>query len=100
MNSFTPLNYAANVSATTTVSTQSLALPGQTTKVRLTNLDSANFVKVAFSDTAGNAETAAANGVVIGPGKDAILTVPGRNGQFIAYVGDTGTVVLGITFGG
>ena len=95
---FTPTTYTGNVSATTTVTDQSVALASEATKLRVRNLDGTNYALVAFGTDASDAETNAADGCAIEAGAMEVLGIPPGATHF-AYVGDTGTVTLNITQG-
>lgn len=95
---FTPSSYTGNVSATTTVTGQSVALATGASKLRIRNLDATNYGKVSFGTSAANAESNAANGAAVEAGDVEVLGVPSAATHF-AYVGDTGTVTLNIQQG-
>ena len=99
---FTPSSYTGNVSATTTVTGQSAALATGVKKgagqVRIRNLDATNYGLVAFGTSASDAESNASTGVAIEAGAVEIIGVPSA-ATHVAYLGDTGTVVLNITQG-
>ncbi len=100
---FRPSSYTGNVSATTTVSGQSIAIASGATRVRVRNLGATNYALVAFGTSASNAESNASNGVAIPVNEVEILTIPenalNKNGGYIAYVADTATVTLNIQQG-
>jgi hypothetical protein len=96
---FRPLVYAANVNATTTVTGQSVALHANALNLMVGNLDTTNFARIAFGTSAADAETNAANGVLVQFRSTNIIGVPDGATHY-AYLGDTGTVVLGIVQGG
>ena len=97
----TPLVYVANKSATVVVAGQMVALNAATQQVRVTSLEAAagNFAKVAFGTSQANAETNAAIGVVINPQKSVLLNRPSEAHSHMAWVGDTGTVILNVIEG-
>lgn len=99
---FTPSSYTADLSATTTVSGQSVALAAGVTlgagQLRIRNLDATNFAKVAFGTSASDAETNASSGFAIEAGAVEVIGVP-ANATHFAYLGDTGTVTLNVQQG-
>ena len=97
----TPAVYAANKSATVTVAGQMVALGPSTQQVLVTSLEAiaGNFAKVAFGTSQADAETNAATGIVINPQKSIVLNRPSADHTHMAWVGDTGTVVLNVIEG-
>ena len=95
---FTPSAYSANKSATTTVTGQSEAIAVGATSLRVRNLDTTNYARIAFGVDAATAEANAATGVAIEFGQVEILGIP-DNALYYAWLGDTGTVLLNIVQG-
>ena len=95
---FIPLVYAANVSATTTAAGQSVALNANTLNLMVSNLDTTNFARIAFGESAAEAETNVANGVLVQYRSSELIAVPDGATHF-AYLGDTATVAFGICQG-
>jgi len=98
IDAFKPSSYASDLSATTTVTGQSVAIASDAARIRFKNKDATNFVSVAFGTSASDAETNAANGIEISAGEVEFLGVPELATHF-AYLGDTGTVVVNATQG-
>jgi hypothetical protein len=94
---FTPLNYIADISVTTTVGSQ--AVKGGARKVRMKNLGPTNFCRVAFGPTAAIAEANSANGIHVELDEVVELGIPDGH-KFIAYDADTATITLQLTYGG
>lgn len=97
-NAFVPSAYSALKSATTTVAGQSEALASNAGRIRVANLDATNYALIAFGTSAGDAETSAANGVVIPKATSMEIGVP-VGATHYAWLGNTGTVSLAITQG-
>lgn len=95
---FTPSNYSASKSATTTVTGQSEAIASNVRRLRIRNLDATNYGLVAFGVNASDAESNAANGVAIEAGAVEVVGIP-SNATHYAWLGNTGTVVLNIVQG-
>lgn len=98
MDNFTPLAYTGNLNATTTITTQSFALAGGAKKLRCRNLDGTNYALVGFGPTAALAKTNAADGMAVAKGEVEVWNIP-TSAKHVAYLGDTGTVVLNFTQG-
>jgi hypothetical protein len=96
--SFVPSAYSANKSATTSVAGQSEAIADGVSRLRVRNLDSTNYALIAFGTSAANAETNAANGVVIPASDMEVLGIP-ANATHYAWLGNVGTVLLNIVQG-
>lgn len=92
-----PSSYSALKSATTTVTGQSEAIPTGATGIRVTNLDATNYGLIAFGTSAANAESNAANGEIIPKTTTDRFDVP-SNATHLAWLGNTGTVSLSITY--
>lgn len=95
---FKPSSYSGNVTVTTTVSGQSEEVPSGAYRVRIRNIGATNYLLAAFGTSAGNAETNAANGVLVEVDTTEILGVP-ANATHLAYVADTNTVTANIVWG-
>ena len=99
IDGFKPSSYSGNVSVTTTVSGQSAAVPIGAYRVRIRNIGPTNYLLAAFgTGTSGaNAESNAANGVLVEVDTTELLLVP-ANATYLAYVADTDTVTANIVW--
>lgn len=97
-DSFKPSSYTDYFSATTNPVGQSIKITSGSGRVRINNLDATNYAKIVFGKSSAEVEANSINGTSLGAGKSTTDGIP-TGATYMGFVGNTGTVILNITFG-